>query len=102
MWPVLWISYVSLCTSRNVALKLLAQDPFYGALQLCHVSRTKGPCKGFACSKDVMMGWDSDTTGAALGSLVASTQIFVGKSFRLRGTTDSLPKMVKKASAIQV
>ena len=49
-----------------------------------------------------MMGWDSDTTGAALGSLVASTQIFVGKSFRLRGTTDSLPEMVKKASAIQV
>lgn len=69
-----WMSYVtyvhkymSLWPSRNMALKLLH-------------------------SKDVMMGWDSDTTGAALGSLVASTQIFVGKSFRLRRTKSSFLK----------
>jgi len=34
-------------------------------------------------SKDVMMGWDSDTTGAALGSLVASTQIFGWKVIQI-------------------
>jgi len=34
-------------------------------------------------SKDVMMGWDSDTTGAALGSLVASTQILGWKVIQI-------------------
>lgn len=59
--------YMSLCPSRNVTLKLLHQDSLSGTMH----------------SKDVMMGWDSDTTGAALGSLVASTQILGWKVIQI-------------------